>query len=115
MHVCGTGAVQLYIQLEPWRYNTEHIWSWSLVTFRDKHYRVWGAQFQYLQHCWVCHNNSSSPWAKVVYLYNLFIAHHATLMVHSTRLNLRSDAVAHLPMKFMGFSSTPTPWINAAI
>ena len=24
MHVCGTGAVRLYIQLAPWRYNTEH-------------------------------------------------------------------------------------------
>ena len=24
MHVRGTGAVRLYIQLAPWRYNTEH-------------------------------------------------------------------------------------------
>ena len=24
MHVHGTGAVRLYIQLAPWRYNTEH-------------------------------------------------------------------------------------------
>ena len=25
MHVHGTGAVRLYIQLAPWRYNTDHI------------------------------------------------------------------------------------------
>ena len=25
-----TGAVLLYIQLTPWRYTTDHIWSWSL-------------------------------------------------------------------------------------
>ena len=24
MHVCGTGAVRLYIQLAPWRYSTDH-------------------------------------------------------------------------------------------
>ena len=30
MHVHGTGAVWLYIQLAPWRYNTDHIRSWSL-------------------------------------------------------------------------------------
>ena len=38
MHVHGTGAVWLYIQLAPWRYSTDTFGVGVWLGFRDKHY-----------------------------------------------------------------------------
>ena len=38
MHVCGTGAIWLYIQLAPWRYSTDTFGVRVQLGFRHKHY-----------------------------------------------------------------------------